>query len=70
MFMMLYFLYIKNSPKISTFARIIVGRIDKTITADTALIGTARILVLSFIHSLEKKHVWRGNLVHLLILCP
>lgn len=61
MFMMLYFLYFKKSPKLVISAGIIVVLIDKIITADTALIGTALILILIFSHSLTKWQIWQGK---------
>lgn len=61
MFMMLYFLYFKKRPKLVISAGIIVVLIDKIITADTALIGTALILILIFSHSLTKWQIWQGK---------
>ncbi|WP_370672665.1 hypothetical protein [Leuconostoc lactis] len=61
MFMMLYFLYFKKRPKLVISAGIIVVLIDKIITADTALIGAALILLLIFSHSLTKWQIWQGK---------
>lgn len=60
-FMTLYFLYFKRTPKLVISVAIIFLIIDKVITAGTASVGIAMILVLSFIHSVGKKQIWLGR---------
>ncbi|GEB41023.1 hypothetical protein [Leuconostoc lactis] len=60
-FMILYFLYFKRTPKLVISVAIIFLIIDKVIAAGTASVGIAMILVLTFIHSVGKKQIWLGR---------
>lgn len=69
-FMILYFLYFKRTPKLVISVAIIFLIIDKIITAGTASVGIAMILVLTFIHSVGKKQIWLGKFGKLGYLLP
>lgn len=60
-FMILYFLYFKKSPRLVICVAIIFLLIDKVIAAGTASVGIAMILVLTFLHSIGKKNIWLGK---------
>lgn len=70
MFMVLYFLYFKRNPKLVVSVAVILLLIDKIITAGTALVGIVLILILIFIHSMEKKQVWKGKFGKIIYSLP